>query len=75
MLWGPGIDNWDLSLSKNTRLKEHANLQLRLDAFSAFNHPLFSTPSANISNAATVGAITSIVGGTRTVQIGAKLTF
>ena len=53
-------------------LTERVNLQLRLDAFSVFIHPQFSNPSASISNAATVGTITS-ASGNRTVQIGAKL--
>jgi hypothetical protein len=74
MLWGPGQQNWDASLAKNTRIGERVNLQLRLDAFSVFNHPQFSNPSASISNAATVGTITSATGN-RTVQIGAKLQF
>jgi hypothetical protein len=75
LLWGPGINNWDLSLGKNTRIGDRLDLQVKMDAFSAFNHPLFATPAANISNAATVGTISSIVGGTRTVQLGAKLSF
>jgi len=74
MLWGPGQQNWDASLAKNTAIGERVNLQLRLDAFSAFNNPQFSNPNANISNAATVGTITSATGN-RTMQIGARLQF
>lgn len=74
MLWGPGQQNWDASLAKNTALGERVNLQLRLDAFGAFNNPQFSNPNANISNPATVGTITSATGN-RTMQIGAKLRF
>jgi hypothetical protein len=74
MLWGPGQQNWDASLAKNTRFRENVNLQLRLDAFSVFNHPQFSNPNANISNLATVATITSATGN-RTVQIGAKFQF
>ena len=74
MLWGPGQQNWDASLAKNTRFRENLNLQLRMEAFSVFNHPLFNNPNANISNLATVGTISS-AGGNRTVQLGAKLQF
>ncbi|MBV9083676.1 MAG: TonB-dependent receptor [Acidobacteriaceae bacterium] len=74
MLWGPGQQNWDASIAKNTRLQENVNLQLRLDAFSVFNHPQFGNPSANISNTATVATINS-ASGNRTVQIGAKIQF
>jgi hypothetical protein len=74
MMWGPGQQNWDASIAKNTRFAEKLNLQLRMDAFSVFNHPQFSNPNASISNTATVGTITSATGN-RTVQIGAKLQF
>jgi hypothetical protein len=74
MVWGPGQQNWDASIAKNTKFGEKLNLQLRMDAFSVFNHPQFSNPNANISNTATVGTITSATGN-RTVQIGAKLQF
>ena len=54
--------------------RDGIDLQLRLDAFSVFNRPQFSNPSASISSAATVGNLTS-ASGNRTVQIGAKLQF
>ena len=37
-LRGPGLDNWDMSLFKNISIKEKAHIQLRLEAFNAFNH-------------------------------------
>jgi hypothetical protein len=49
-----------MSLAKNVPLVERSNLQLRVGAFSVFNHPTFGITSA---------------GGNRTVQLGAKLTF
>ncbi len=74
LLWGPGQQNWDISLVKNTSIRERGRLELRMDAFSAFNHPTFGNPAADITNKGTVGRITS-AGGNRTVQIGAKLSF
>ena len=35
---GPGINQWDMSLFKNVSIKERARLQLRLEAYNAFNH-------------------------------------
>jgi Carboxypeptidase regulatory-like domain/TonB dependent receptor len=74
ILWGPGQYTWDMGLSKRIKLIERAMLELRVDAFSVFNHPTFSNPASDISVTSTVGRITS-AGGNRTVQIGAKLTF
>jgi len=74
LLWGPGRWSWDTRLIKKFPLRERADLQLYLESFSILNHPMFGNPSANISNASTVGRITSSA-GERTVQIGAKLSF
>lgn len=37
-LRGPGLQQWDMSLFKNISIKEKARLQLRLEAYNAFNH-------------------------------------
>jgi hypothetical protein len=74
LLWGPGQQNWDFSLVKSTAIRERLTLQLRMDAFSAFNHPTFGNPASEITNTGAVGRITS-AGGNRTVLIGAKLFF
>ena len=74
MLWGPGRQNWDASLVKNVHITERAQLQVRFEAFSAFNHPIFANPAAAITNTSTVGRISSST-GERTVQLGAKLMF
>jgi outer membrane receptor protein involved in Fe transport len=41
---GPGFQNVDLSLVKNTKLNDRLVLQVRLDVFNVFNHPNFSNP-------------------------------
>ena len=38
-LTGPTLNNFNLGLFKNIHLRESLNLQLRLEAFNAFNHP------------------------------------
>ena len=73
MLWGPARQSWDASLAKNMAIRERVNLQIRMDAFSVFNHPVPGDPDTNISSN-TAGRISS-VGGDRTVQLGAKFTF
>ncbi len=50
---GPGINNWNISLQKSFSIKERARLELRADAFNAFNHTQFSgiNSTLNFSNA------------------------
>lgn len=38
----PGVNDWDMSLQRNVRLTEHAQLQFRVDAFNVWNHTQFS---------------------------------
>ncbi len=42
---GPGINNWDFALVKNTRISERSNLQFRAEFFNVFNHTQFLGPS------------------------------
>jgi hypothetical protein len=45
---GPGISNTDLSLQKSFPIGERTAIQLRMDAFNAFNHTQFSGINSNI---------------------------
>jgi hypothetical protein len=42
-LRGPGLQNWDMSLFKNVSIKEKIRIQLRLEAYNAFNHTEWSS--------------------------------
>jgi hypothetical protein len=45
-----GMQNWDMSLFKNIPLGgERYSLQLRMEAFNAFNHPNFNDKNYNVS--------------------------
>jgi hypothetical protein len=56
---GPGINNWDFALLKNTQLNERLNLQFRAELFNIFNHAQFLTPSGLISFTCTNITVTS----------------
>ena len=68
------INNWDLSLMKNSRWKERVTLQLRGDFLNAFNRVWFSAPNTNPVSS-TFGVISAEQGNMRRIQIGAKLLF
>ena len=73
----PGFNNADLSLFKNTYIgaAERYNLQLRLEAFNALNHPNFNGPDAGINDGSNFGKITSTAGNSREVQLAVKFLF
>jgi outer membrane receptor protein involved in Fe transport len=68
---GPSSTNLDLGLARNVRISQW-RLQVRADLFNALNTRNYGNPSTRI-DAANFGQITSV--STRTMQIGAKLTF
>jgi hypothetical protein len=47
-IYGPALRNVDFSITKNTRLTERVNLQLRAEFFNIFNHPNFALPAHTI---------------------------
>jgi hypothetical protein len=55
-VFGPHFFNTDLSLQKNFSVKEKVTLQFRFDAFNAFNHINFGTPSGNIEQPGAINA-------------------
>jgi hypothetical protein len=73
-LRGPRQMRFDLALSKETRLTERLNLELRFEGFNVFNNVNFALPSGDISDSE-FGQITNTVGGPRTLQIGARIRF
>jgi hypothetical protein len=70
---GPGVNNWNLALHKDTRLTERLNLQFRADYFNVFNHAQFATPSGILSG--TFGQVTQTSQLPRTGQLSLKLDF
>jgi hypothetical protein len=42
LIRGPGINNWDLAVTKNIAIREPMRLQFRWEMYNAFNHTQFS---------------------------------
>jgi hypothetical protein len=77
---GPGFQNTDLSIVKNTRLGADSGLQLRVGMFDLFNHPNFGPPG-NIVGSPTFAKITRTrlptgeAGSSRQIQLTARVSF
>ena len=41
----PGMNNWDLSLTKQFSITERFRVNLRASSFNLMNHPVFSGPN------------------------------
>jgi hypothetical protein len=69
------VNNVDVGMAKNFRPAEHVRLQLRFDAFNLFNHCRFPAPDTNPSDAGSGTVPQTQYNQSRTVQLGARLTY
>jgi hypothetical protein len=76
LFYGPGIENFDIALSKDIRLRESISLQIRLETFNTFNHAQFFGP-ASVDGEITSSAFGQVVSADppRLVQLAAKIRF
>jgi hypothetical protein len=84
-LVGPGINQWDISLYKNTKITERFSAQLRVETFNTFNHTQWATVSGGINAPNPSTAVTVSTAGSsgqvsatrdpRNIQVGLKLLF
>src|SRR5439155_677363 len=74
---GPALFNLDASVFRRFPITERMTMEFRAESFSVTNTPQFDKPnqvfSTNTSN--NFGYVTATIGGNRTAQLGAKLTF
>jgi len=78
ILRAPGTFNFDLYAQRNFSIRERLNLQFRLEAFNALNHPQLGFPNQSVNPgnpAATSTAITSTIGDNRDLEAAIKLVF
>jgi hypothetical protein len=90
-IYGPGFEDIDLALIKDTKMTERTTIQFRADAFNILNHPNFGQPTlpgtvlaaigSNLASPGTFGQINSTrfpvgdVGSSRQLQLALKLIF
>ncbi len=81
----PGINNWDMSLFKNTKITERVTTQLRFEFFNVWNHTQWSGVNTGVTAANPGAPVTSGTIGTsgqvnstrdpRSLQMAMKLYF
>jgi len=74
--YGPGMENWDIALLKDTSLRESKVLEFRLETFNTFNHAQFfgaNSVDGNI-NDSTFGQVVSAM-PPRLMQLALKFSF
>jgi hypothetical protein len=68
-----GLNNWDVGIGKQFKLREPARLQFRAELFNAWNHTQFNQFNNTVNNP-TFGTWTSAM-SPRTAQLGLKLNY
>jgi hypothetical protein len=73
---GPGIENFDMQMSKTIRLGESKSFDIRLEAFNVFNHAQFYGPASvdGEVNDSNFGSVVSAA-APRLVQAAVKFHF
>jgi hypothetical protein len=74
--YGPGLENFDLSLQKELTLSQERALQFRVEAFNVFNHAQFFGAAAVNGNISS-GGFGEIINAMppRQIQLAAKFVF
>ena len=70
----PSAFTADLSLGKQFPVHEEMNLEFRIEAHNAFNHPVFGTPYTSVDDSS-FGQIDHTLVGPREVQLAIKFNF
>ena len=75
--YGPGLNNWDMALLKDTKLTESKTIQFRFEAFNIWNHTQFSgqlSPGFGVFGSSGFGVISAAY-DPRILQAGLKFLF
>jgi hypothetical protein len=77
---GPGLEDFDFAMMKNTHVTERLNIQFRAEAFNVANRVNFSPPGTDIFDSTgtlipAVGRITTTTTKSREIQFALKLLF
>jgi hypothetical protein len=74
VLRAAGVNNWDFSIFKNTKISERFGLQFRTEAFNLFNRVQFAPPNTSVGNPQ-YGKISAQSNQPRLIQFALRLTW
>src|SRR5262249_39603985 len=80
VLTAPALKNVDISLAKNTKIRESVSVQFRAETFNLLNHPNFTQPinsftSTQFGQITATRAVRGDLSSSRQIQLGLKLMF
>jgi hypothetical protein len=70
----PRVNNFDMSVIKNTQIRERLRLQFNAEFVNAFNHPQFTPPITTPTSTA-FGQLTGSYNWQRIIEFGLKVQF
>jgi hypothetical protein len=70
----PNVNNWDMSVIKNTQVRERLGIQFTAQFINALNHPQFQAPNTSPTSTA-FGQLTGTFSWQRIIEFGLKITF
>jgi hypothetical protein len=73
-LVGPGIDNWDIKVTKRFRIREQMSTLFSVDFLNAFNHTNFTEPNTDPTST-NFGKLTAQRGLSRVIQFNLRFVF
>jgi hypothetical protein len=74
-LRGEGVDNWDLSVSKDTHITERIHMLFEGEFINAFNRVQFGPPGLQVGSLSTYGIVSSTLNNPREIQFATRLLF
>lgn len=79
-LLGPGLNNVDFTLGKETAIRERTTLEFRAEFFNLLNRARFGAPNTTLFNSnrtrnGNAGRVTNTANDNRQIQFGMKFTF
>ena len=73
-LRGEGVDNWDLSISKDTHINERAQIHFEAEFLNAFNRVQFGPPGLQVGSSL-FGVVSNTLNNPREVQFALRFIF